>query len=291
MADLRLDVREDAIAAGAIVPQDPEASLLVERILSEDAVRQLNEKLERRVEKRTAELAESSRRHETLLANLQGMAFRCRIADGWAMRYVSEGCRQLLGVEPTELISGRCTLFSLIHRADLAEVEHVWEQCIADGRPIQHEYRVLRPDGKQRWVWEQSRLVRGVAGEPEAIEGFITDVTVAKMAALRQANQSRLYELLAVGSPVEDALRHIARSLEAEDPSSYCVISLPEETNGNGGLAAAPSLPAAFKEALVVDLQRERQRWNAAFRGAEKSQHRRMVGVPQSGMGSDRPQE
>ncbi len=35
-ADLRLDLREAALEAGAIVPQDPEASTLVERILSDD---------------------------------------------------------------------------------------------------------------------------------------------------------------------------------------------------------------------------------------------------------------
>lgn len=36
MADLRLDVREDAIAAGAIVPEDPAASLLIERVFGND---------------------------------------------------------------------------------------------------------------------------------------------------------------------------------------------------------------------------------------------------------------
>ncbi len=36
MADLRLDVREEAIAAGAIVPEDPDGSLLIERILEDD---------------------------------------------------------------------------------------------------------------------------------------------------------------------------------------------------------------------------------------------------------------
>ncbi|XZE51865.1 PSD1 and planctomycete cytochrome C domain-containing protein [Planctomycetaceae bacterium SH139] len=36
MADLRLDVREDAIAGGAIVPGEADASLLIERILSDD---------------------------------------------------------------------------------------------------------------------------------------------------------------------------------------------------------------------------------------------------------------
>src|SRR5262245_43257496 len=35
-ADLRLDVRESAVEAEAIVPGDPEASALVERVMSED---------------------------------------------------------------------------------------------------------------------------------------------------------------------------------------------------------------------------------------------------------------
>ena len=40
-ADLRLDVRENAIASSAIVPNDPRASKLVERILSEDPESQM----------------------------------------------------------------------------------------------------------------------------------------------------------------------------------------------------------------------------------------------------------
>lgn len=40
-ADLRLDVRENAIAASAIVPNDPSASKLVERILSDDPESQM----------------------------------------------------------------------------------------------------------------------------------------------------------------------------------------------------------------------------------------------------------
>lgn len=159
----------------------------------EQELEQLNADLERRVEEHTRELAESDRCHRMLLTNLPGMAYRCRRDADWTMEFVSNGCRELLGISPETLTGGVHTFASLIHPDDLPAVAAGCEVGLQSQKPMVHEYRVVLPDGQTKWVWEQARGIYRDDGTVEAIEGFITDVTDRRSAveALQQ-NQNRL---------------------------------------------------------------------------------------------------
>lgn len=60
-----------------------------------------------------------------------------------------------------------------------------------DGRRACIEYRIVRPDGGQRWVWDKSFVISGDAGRPGRIVGIVTDVTERRHAAelLRHAEK------------------------------------------------------------------------------------------------------
>ena len=62
------------------------------------------------------ELAERDRSMQTLLANIPGMAYRCANDSDWSMNVLSDGCLDLTGYSPEELIGDGETCVRRHHR-------------------------------------------------------------------------------------------------------------------------------------------------------------------------------
>jgi PAS domain S-box-containing protein len=126
-------------------------------------------------------LQESQRTLSTLMSNLPGMAYRCRNDPHWTMEFVSEGCFELTGYHPIDLIeSQKICLGKIIYPGDRERVWNGVQAALRQKRPYELEYRITTANGDQKWVWEQGRGVFSAAGELIALEGFITDVTERK---------------------------------------------------------------------------------------------------------------
>ncbi len=145
------------------------------------------------------EVRESQRKLTTLMANLPGMAYRCRNEQDWTMEFVSEGCLALTGYQPAEMVDSRKVSYAqIIHAADRdavwAQVQHALERR----EPFRMLYRIVTAQGRDKWVWEQGCGVYGPDGGLLALEGFIADIDDRKRAesALHE-NQKRLQAILA----------------------------------------------------------------------------------------------
>ncbi|HYN76965.1 MAG TPA: PAS domain-containing protein, partial [Lamprocystis sp. (in: g-proteobacteria)] len=123
-------------------------------------------------------LQESHRRLETLLANLPGMAYRCRNDPDWTAEFVSEGCLALTGYQAIELLgNARIAFADVIHPDDREPVWNGVQKGLTEQCPYRLSYRILRADGEVRWVWEQGRGVFQPDGQLVALEGFIFDIS------------------------------------------------------------------------------------------------------------------
>ena len=136
-------------------------------------------------------LGESERRLATLMANLPGMAYRCENLPDWPMIFVSEGCSDLTGWSPTDLMQNRPAYGELIVPADR---EQVWDAVQASHEtrePFELTYQIQTADGRIKWVWERGRGVFGKDGALLFLEGLIADITERKMAseALRESDE------------------------------------------------------------------------------------------------------
>ncbi|HEY9709714.1 MAG TPA: PAS domain S-box protein, partial [Oculatellaceae cyanobacterium] len=126
-------------------------------------------------------LYESQQTLSTLMSNLPGMAYRCRHDRIWTMEFVSEGCFNLTGYHPADLIENQKISFNeIIYPDDREGVSNEVQAALQENRPYQIEYRITTATGEHKWVGEQGRGVFSLAGELLAIEGFVTDITEHK---------------------------------------------------------------------------------------------------------------
>ncbi len=124
------------------------------------------------------QLAESERKLSTLMANLPGMAYRCLNDEFWTMKFVSDGCFELTGLQADHLIDNQRTSYAdLIHPDDRVMVYDTIQSSLAKREQFNLTYRIFAATGKEKWVLEKGQGVFTDTGELAAIEGFITDIT------------------------------------------------------------------------------------------------------------------
>ena len=166
-------------------------------------------------------LRESERQLSVLMGNLPGLVFRCQNVPPWTMEFISEGCLQLTGYQPRELIGDRVVSFgSIIHPDDRS---HIWDaiQAVANqASPYEVEYRIITKEKEEKWVWERGRCVSSQAVEPASLEGYICDITARK----RAENTLDFLARSSAGRASGDFFRDLARNIsETLDMGFVCI--------------------------------------------------------------------
>lgn len=124
-----------------------------------------------------ASLLASRRASNSLLSHIPGMVYRCRNDPSWTFEFVSDGCIDITGYDPLELINNRNMAFNLIiHPDDRAAVWESVKQQINIGEKFKLIYRIITRKGETKLVQEHGRGVFSSTGELLALEGFITEI-------------------------------------------------------------------------------------------------------------------
>jgi diguanylate cyclase (GGDEF)-like protein/PAS domain S-box-containing protein len=136
-----------------------------------------------RLQRAHAAVRESERSKSVLIANLPGLAYRCRFDQQWTMQFLSEGCLALTGYPSSALIDNHEIAFvDLIHPDDRAYIVAVWDEAYAQNIPAVLEYRIYTADHQERWVYERGVFIEQTADGTPLIEGLIIDITDRKQA-------------------------------------------------------------------------------------------------------------
>lgn len=171
--------------------------VLLTNTLSKQGLASLKQLRELRSRKSAEQkLREKERRLSTLMANLPGMAYRCRNDKNWTMEFVSNGCRDLTGYPPADLLLNRHVSYGdLIHPEDRQNVWETIQTALSQKKHFLLEYRIISKNKDEKWVWEKGCGVYSTDGECLAVEGFIIDNTVRKKTedTLRESEQKYRY--------------------------------------------------------------------------------------------------
>ncbi|MDL2302453.1 response regulator [Lachnospiraceae bacterium OttesenSCG-928-D06] len=135
------------------------------------------------------------RRTENLMKNLPGMVYQClNDPPEFTFTFVSEGCYNLIGYTPEELMGNNSVkFFDMVHPDDVTLLEQRNAETLSIGLPLETTFRMILKDGSEKWIWERSRVVEMNAdGTPHLLEGFYTDITEQRrLEAAELANRAK----------------------------------------------------------------------------------------------------
>ncbi len=113
----------------------------------------------------------------TLINNTPGMIYRCKNDKHWSFEFVSDGCVDVTGYEPYEMINNpNFSYMQIIHQDDRHLARELVQRGVNEQRNFHLVYRIITRSGNIKWVWEQGKGVFSSAGELLALEGFITGI-------------------------------------------------------------------------------------------------------------------
>ena len=148
---------------------------------------------------------ESQDRLGTLLNNFPGMACRCRNNFDRTLEFASDGCIDLTGYAPCELVGSRRVAYGQI--IDRQDRRAVWDQiqaALRARRRFEITYRIVAADGETKWVCERGHGIIDERGQVTTVEGFIVDITENKRAeqerASLEAQLRQAHKLEAIGT-------------------------------------------------------------------------------------------
>jgi PAS domain S-box-containing protein len=129
--------------------------------------------------RRVAEaLRASESRFRTLVGNIPGAVFRCRVDDERTVVYLSDEAERISGHPASEFIESRVrTIGSIVHPRDRDRRRAAFETAAARRAPLDLEYRIVHADGATRWVAEAGRFSYDERGRPAWCDGVIFDIT------------------------------------------------------------------------------------------------------------------
>lgn len=126
-------------------------------------------------------LKESERSKSVLLSHIPGMAYRCSYDRDWTMQYVSAGCYNLTGYTAENLLYNKDLSYNEVISPEYRRLLwNEWKRILAKRQPFKYEYEITTAQGERKWVLEMGQGIYNEAGEVEALEGIILDISDRK---------------------------------------------------------------------------------------------------------------
>ena len=156
-------------------------------------------------EQRLAEykLRENDRRFQRIAANTPGVLYQYRLeADGQTQSFpfVSDGVREVYGLEPEEVLADASLLFSIVDPADAPVLAAKVAESARGLTPIEWQGRIVRRDGGERHLKIMARPERQADGAT-LWDGLLLDVTEQHHAEVALKESEERFARIAANVP------------------------------------------------------------------------------------------
>jgi len=193
------------------------------------------------------ELEESRRRYRNLVENTQDWIWEIDAQGRYV--YASPRVEQLLGYAPQELLGK--TPFDLMPDAEAERVAGEFAAIAASRQPFNALVNSNRHrDGHEVVLETSGTPVFDEQGEFLGYRGVDRDITERRRLEQRDGMRIKVLEELAQGAALDSVLLRLVYLVEAEMPGARCAIYLLDDAGKQLVLAAAPSLPDVYRQAM-----------------------------------------
>lgn len=167
------------------------------------------------------------------------------------LSYVSPAYERIWGRTCASLYEQPASFLDAIHPDDRAGILNSLSALQQDNLPFGEEYRVIRPDGDVRWVWDRGFPVRDSdTGSVTHYVGVALDITDRKRSEVLLEEELRCLELIAKDTSLSDALETLCTMVERQNPELLCSILLFDPHTHRLHTGAGPSLPPGFLQSI-----------------------------------------
>ena len=130
----------------------------------------------------------------------------------------SEETYRIFGCVPEKFAPTECGFFELVHPDDRLTVRRVADHALSHSKYYSVDYRILCPDGTERHLVQQARIVRNDDGRPVQMIGTVQDITERKRAeeSLRELNEQ-------LETRVQERTRQLEQANQELESFSYSV--------------------------------------------------------------------
>ena len=173
--------------------------------------------------------------------------------------YWSRGFYELLGLDPGTVSPSYEEFDRRVHPDDRCP-KHQLKALLREGSSLNRDLRIIRPNGRQHWIFSQIQLLLDAAGRPIRIQGLAHDITKYREALLSVRGDAERYS----------ALLSIAEGLVWTAGPTGCITVL---RHGKTPKRNGPSLPYGSS---WLDLLHEDER-DVALKDWEESVEKRRL--------------
>ncbi len=153
----------------------------------------------------------------------------------------SPGFYKLLGLTPGRVVPSFSVINDITHPADRREMEDLDREVKASGT-LSREYRIIRPDGRVRWLSSQAETIYRADGTPDRVEAVVADITLQQ--DMRRGHRLAEQRLKALSKAVDGIVFHAHESGAIVD-----AINIPAEMK----IAAAEYVGEAWHQFVHPD--------------------------------------
>ncbi|WP_020678277.1 PAS domain S-box protein [Geopsychrobacter electrodiphilus] len=163
-----------------------------------------NEHLPHPSEKQTLE---DKNRFERMVNTIPVMLYDSVLDPAGTSRflYVAPGpCREILELDPGELLNDMGLVWNLIHPEDL---ERLYQEDLAanlEGKVFNSEVRIITPSGRLKWLRINSKPNPASPGEPVIWSGFLQDITESRKAEEERNRLANLVDVAPAAITIHD---------------------------------------------------------------------------------------